>query len=503
MTGTFRGIKIVADGTGTEQVEVQRRGRAVEVIRTRFDLHRTPVGAPDKSAEKLDTTKAASRRFDELVAQARAGGCMPVFKKPTKRAPSCAGVSDAPVAPVLWSAQTPKSAFAIFVDASTCWVGNNEGMIHVVDHEGAHLRSYAVPKGVGCILRDDAWTYAGCDDGRVYDLSRDEAHVAYEVNISAELLAMSVHDGDLVVADWGGCVACFDHESGQRWSTESGSGDGWALVCDDSTIVHGHEHGLTALDWSGKERWRKPTEAPVTCGARSEDVLAFGNDGSCVWRYAPDGRRRVRLECDAPVTACCLTEDGETTYVGDHEGAYYAFDFEGKRLWKLASESAAGAALALGCYGERLFAATRTGALFCVDVNAKAVAKARRGDRPEVRRVALPKRRAARTVVREVATTTDASAGVVVECVRDDGRLRVRVVSDGYEKAWNCQFPSALRVEGERFVVDAVVASRRGGFYRVQGAIRRLASPASPPRRKPTAKSASKPAPTKPARRRG
>ncbi|MFC5820210.1 hypothetical protein [Nonomuraea harbinensis] len=45
--------------------------------------------------------------------------------------------------------------------------------------------------------------------------------------------------------------------------------------------------------------------------------------------------------------------------------------------------------------------------------------------------------------------------GVVVECVRDGERLRVRVVSPGYESG-NVQFPKDIREAGARYLVDGV-----------------------------------------------
>ena len=64
--------------------------------------------------------------------------------------------------------------------------------------------------------------------------------------------------------------------------------------------------------------------------------------------------------------------------------------------------------------------------------------------------------------------------GVVVECYKDGGKLRMRVISEGYHNDWNVQFPKNLREEGARFVVEEVRESSRGGFYRARGEIRKL-----------------------------
>ena len=70
--------------------------------------------------------------------------------------------------------------------------------------------------------------------------------------------------------------------------------------------------------------------------------------------------------------------------------------------------------------------------------------------------------------------TTDASGGVVVECVKDGSKLRVRVVSDGYNGDWFVQFPRDMREEGAKFVVDEVRKTTQNNFYHVLNNIKRL-----------------------------
>lgn len=74
-------------------------------------------------------------------------------------------------------------------------------------------------------------------------------------------------------------------------------------------------------------------------------------------------------------------------------------------------------------------------------------------------------------------TVTSADGGVVLKCERLGGKLRMRVLSDGFDPLKNVQFPRAAREEGVSYLVDKVVPSADGGFYRVEGAIRRLLRP--------------------------
>jgi Ca-activated chloride channel homolog len=88
--------------------------------------------------------------------------------------------------------------------------------------------------------------------------------------------------------------------------------------------------------------------------------------------------------------------------------------------------------------------------------------------------------------------TQDASSGVVVECVREGGKLRVRAASDGYNPAFNVQFPRSIRQEGARYVVEALTPSSDGGFYRASGAIKLLLKPGE--QRRSSSSSSSRPA---------
>ena len=74
-------------------------------------------------------------------------------------------------------------------------------------------------------------------------------------------------------------------------------------------------------------------------------------------------------------------------------------------------------------------------------------------------------------------TVQSAEGGVVLRCARQGGKLRVHVTSDGYDPNKNVQFPRAAREEGVTYLVDRVVLSADGGFYRVEGALKRLLRP--------------------------
>ncbi|WP_445638433.1 VWFA domain-containing protein [Nostoc sp. DSM 114161] len=71
----------------------------------------------------------------------------------------------------------------------------------------------------------------------------------------------------------------------------------------------------------------------------------------------------------------------------------------------------------------------------------------------------------------------EVGSGVELHCVREGGKLRIKVISDGYDSTKNVQFPRAIRAEGARYVVEGLEPSTDGSFYRVRGNITRLTRP--------------------------
>lgn len=57
---------------------------------------------------------------------------------------------------------------------------------------------------------------------------------------------------------------------------------------------------------------------------------------------------------------------------------------------------------------------------------------------------------------------------IYLKCVKEYGKLRIKIISPGYNQYANCQFPRALRQENRIFMVpahDISVANTRGRFF--------------------------------------
>jgi predicted DNA-binding WGR domain protein/outer membrane protein assembly factor BamB len=381
--------------------------------------------------------------------------------------------STAQQAPVLWRFNSGASAFGIFVDGEHCWVGNQRGDVYTVTHSGTVTGRFRLPDGVKCIVADDFWIYAGCDDGTVYDLSGKVPRAAYEIAADVDIYWLDVHDGVLGVSDRAGRITTIDYEDEFQWSRTGRGTYAWMVRCDEDAVYHGHSGGVARYDAAdGSLVWETSVADNVLFGWQEEHAVYAGTARRTVHRLRKrDGAVEAVYRCDGPVYSCATSPEGRYVFAGDSHSSVYCFAASGERLWKLGT--GCGSAFSMQFLDDRLYIVTTEGVLACIDASEAAVAAARVGTVPEPVDV---KAAAALPVVEPsvvVETVSNAGDGVVVECVREGDRLRVRVVSPGYE-SWNVQFPKGIREAGARYLVEDVRPSGRGGFYRTYGEIRRL-----------------------------
>ncbi|SCF11492.1 WGR domain-containing protein, predicted DNA-binding domain in MolR [Micromonospora purpureochromogenes] len=416
---------------------------------------------------------AAAKKIGEKVRKGYAPAVPGVRKKRSvSRRQIVSTRSTARTAPVLWRYDSGAPAFGIFVDGQHCMVGNEHGVITTLGHDAQVRSQVRLPDGVKCIVADDAWIYAGCDDGNVYDLSGKVPRVAYAIAPEIDIYWLDIHDGVLGVSDADGGIAAIDHEDEFLWRRPGRGRSAWMVRCDTDALYHGHSQGVTGFDWrTGRELWHTSTGS-VLFGWQERGSVFAGTSTREVVRLAKNGRVERRYRCDAPVFSCATAEGGRYVFAGDSQSSIYCFDATGTRLWKLGT--GCGSAYSMQYHDERLYVVTTGGHLACIDASEPAIRAAQVGDVPQVLDVKAP-RQAPRTVEPTVVeVTSDAGAGVVVQCLDDRGRLRVQVVSDGYRRDWSVQFPKGIREPGARYLVTEVRESGRGGFYRAYGDIRRL-----------------------------
>lgn len=464
-----------ADGGAHKFYEVTIRGTTLSIRFGRIGDH-----GQTQVKELSSHDQALAEAHKKLAEKRKKGYADAVMGEREKRSvtrraiESQAAPKDSTRAPVIWRFTPAASrAFGIFVDEARCWMGNEDGAIYSLDHDGKVLDQFKLPDGVKCIVADEDWLYAGCDDGKVYDLGGKVPRVAYEIADDIDICWLDIKDGVLGVSDAAGNVGVFNHEDESQWMKQSSGGAGWMVRCDELGVYHGHADGITMYDWEdGAKLWHCKTDGTVLFGWQEESTVYAATSSRVVQRFSKRGADPKRYACDASVFSCAASDDGTYVFAGDNCSSVYCFTEDGERLWKLAT--GCGSAFSMQFFQGRLYIVTTDGSFAAIDASEGAIAAARAGTIPQAKAITAPKAAAA-TPSRELEVVREPGSGVIVECYTDGGKLRVRPASEGYHASWAVQFPKELREDGARYVVDALRESGAGGFYRAHGAIRKLA----------------------------
>lgn len=380
--------------------------------------------------------------------------------------------SRAKPAPLLWRFPSKHSAFGIFINDRTCWLGNQKGEVFVLGHGGEILNHFQLPEGVKCIVGDDVWIYAGCDDGNVYDLSGKLPHRAYEIDAHIDIYWLDIHDGTLGIADANGALVKVEPMGEGEWTRLSQGRYGWMVRCDRDYLYHGHSGGVTCYDrQEGRQVWHQATPGGVLFGWQEATMVYAGTTDQRLVSFTKQGQAGVTYSCDASVYSCATSEGGNYLFAGDSASSVYCFNQQGERLWKLGT--GCGSALSMQFHRDRLYFVTTDGSLACMDVSTEAIAAAQAGHCPPTKEIAPPSHLGAITVGETLESTGDRGDGVLLECVQVGGQLRMKVISPGYHSDWFVQFPRDLRQVGAKYWVQAIREAARGGFYRAYGDIKR------------------------------
>lgn len=441
-----------------------RYGRIGDQGQSQVKTYPTPEKAKAEAAKKIN--EKLKKGYERAVMGVRQ-------KRSVTRRQIISNRSTASQAPVIWKFASGAPAFGIFVDESRCWVGNEAGQIFALSHKGEVQNQYRLPDGVKCIVADDSWLYAGCDDGNVYDLTGKIPRLSYKIADDVNIFWLDIKDGILGVSDDVGNITTINHEDESQWNRRSQGAHGWMVRCDEIGVYHGHSNGVTMYDWEdGQVIWNQKTIGAVLFGWQEEATVYAATSNRLVYAFTKKGELGSVYECDAPVYSCATAEEGKYVFAGDNFSSIYCFNQAGDRLWKLGT--GCGSAFSMQFLGEHLYIVTTDGSFACIDASEAAIKAAQAGTVPQTINIKAPKEVVPSVSSTTLETTSQTSQGVIVECFREGSQLRIRVVSPSYNPNWKVQFPKDIRQEGARYVVQEVRESPRGGFYRAYGDIKKL-----------------------------
>ncbi|MBD2497790.1 WGR domain-containing protein [Nostoc sp. FACHB-280] len=440
-----------------------RYGRIGDAGQTQTKTYPTSEKAQVEAAKKIN--EKLKKGYEKAVMGVRQ-------KRSVTRRQVTSTASTAKQAPILWKFAANSAAFGIFIDANRCWLGNQAGQVFALNHEGKVSNQFKLPDGVKCLVADDIWIYAGCDDGNVYDLTGKLPRVAYKIDENVDIFWLDIKDGLLAVSDANGGVTTIDHDDESQWTRLSQGSSGWMVRCDEAGIYHGHSQGVTMYDnQEGRMLWHQKTAGSVLFGWQEASTVYAGASDRKIYSFSKQGQPLTVYKCDSSVYSCATAQNGKYVFAGDDNSSIYCFNQAGERLWKLGT--GCGSALSMQFYESRIYIVTTDGSLACIDASENAIASAQAGTIPEATVIKAPKTEGV-TPSAVLETTTDTTSGVIVECFQDGRKLRVRVISPGYNSDWNVQFPKDIRQAGCCYLVQEIRESARGGFYRAYGDIKKI-----------------------------
>ncbi len=429
------------------------------------------------SSKSFSSEEAAQKEAAKKIkAKKRKGYEEAIMGVRKKRAISRRSISSrrstSKAAPVLWKFKSGSSAFGIHINEEHCWIGNENGTVFMLNHKGVVLNQYQLPDGVKCIIEDGDWVYVGCDDGYVYDLTGKLPRQGYAISENIDIYWLDVTNGLLAVSDRQGEIMVIDYEDEDQWSKKSDGRGGWMVRVDqEGKVYHGHSEGVTCYDGKdGAKIWNKNTKS-VLFGWLSNKAVTVGTSGADLISFDKNGKEVARMKADTSIYSCATAPNDAYLFAGDSSSSIYCFNDKGERLWKLATTC--GSAFSMQYFDSKIYIVTTDGSLTCIDASEEAIENAKQGQVPQYVDIKAPKR------IQQVATTvletaTASTVGVKLICIKEGGKLRMRVLSEGYNQKWNVQFPKNLRIEGKKYIVDEIREASQGGFYRCKGDIYKM-----------------------------
>lgn len=427
------------------------------------------------STKTFDTAEKATAEADKKIKAKKSKGYEEAIrgvrkKRAISRRTITSTKSSAKKAPLLWKFDSASAAFGIYIDDDFCWLGNEAGGVFKLNHQGEVVNQYQLPDGVKCIIADKDWIYVGCDDGNVYDLTGKLPRKAYEIREDVDIYWLDINNGVLGVSDGDGGITVINYDDEEQWNKKSAGKSGWMVRCgDEGQIYHGHTEGVTCYAGAdGTKQWHQKTRGAVLFGWRTEGTVLVGNSGSWMELFDKDGAKLREMKGDGSIYSCAASANNEYIFGGDNSSSIYCFDKDGNRLWKMGT--GCGSAYSMQYHQGKLYIVTTHGVLACIDASTDAIEQAKEGKLPTLKTIKAPAKVAVADSVHLEEAPVDVQ-GVRLQCVKDGSKLRVKVLSDGYDTSWNVQFPKNLRKEGTTYIVDEIRESSQGGFYRVFGNI--------------------------------
>ncbi|CAD5120171.1 DgyrCDS8746 [Dimorphilus gyrociliatus] len=369
------------------------------------------------------------------------------------------------------------SGFGLHIDEDRILFGDEEGSIIELDHRGNVIKRSKLDQGVRCIVRDGGFVYAGGNDGGLYDLTNGPPRLMCKIEDFGKVYSLDVKHGIIAASDENGYVALVNYEGEIMWKKME-STDGWMVIMDDNFIYHGTIGAVSKMEkMTGDEIWKQEGLSPVNYGVKREDKVLVAAVNRVVQVDTETGKILNEYKDKGADTIYCCDKGDGLVFAGSDDCVLVYEEESEKLLYNLKVKHRP---YSIKYYGGRLYLIGK--AMFTIlsltKESIESMLEKRGKNKFSSKRIENILKNvplvAPLTRVESI-NTVKAKGGIMLECVKDGEKLRVKPIGPSFEPDWYVMFPQSLRVEGAKYIVDKLeVAGESSRFYRTVGRIQMI-----------------------------
>lgn len=369
--------------------------------------------------------------------------------------------------------------FSIWVNEQGIWTSNRDGWVLGFNHQGELVQQYKLPASTRFLTDGEESPLVSCEDGQIYELTGKVPEPIYQLKKPNpygyyNLIFAFIKAGHwLLIADMYGQLLCLNENLEVQWQKQEFQS--WQihfLGADQNSIYQGYYKGLISYEKNtGKLNWELLTDAPILSGLVLDNEIILGCSDRQIYRLSTQSQTKnneisVIFTCSGMPYSITSTSDQKIIFVSDSDGNIYCLDQEGHLKETLHLKS--GAAMALQSWKDSLYVGTSEGVITCFNLS-QIDKQLSHSPNLVTSETALPLEET-KTKINSIATENS----VILECIKQGKKLKIRPLSHDYHTDWNVAFPHHLRMEGSRYQVSELKESKSGKFYRVIGEIKPL-----------------------------
>lgn len=399
---------------------------------------------------------------------------------------------------VAWKLETGSDGGALLVDEKQIIIGTNDGQVIFCDLDGHVTKQLPLTRPVGALVYDGGRLYAWCHakkgyekwKGALIDMSFDSPMVLFDVeDFGDHCIHADMVDGCLALVDNNGNVGLFGCDGAAIWRMENLKlGDGGFLLADESGVYVAHKKVVRCYDLAdGDIKWEfvcpGGRQANITKGYKSEDYIYIEGCGKVLQLDKDKGQLQKEFTPYRHQAAGVCTGSG---IVVTGNNPTVIFDkVSGMELYRVFISARLDRSVTWMSETRQLYLFWDQ--LYCINMTEDGLQRAAEGKYSRTFSHKVPNN-SSEIQQPNLGTLTDPNTfgGVLVTCsdVSESGdadQIKVTVSGDGYNADWPVLLPRDIREPGKQFVVDKLVPSELGHFYRVLGSTIAKYSPADKP----------------------